>query len=184
VVSRLILRVRRLRRISGTTVTVPSRFRFVSLSAHEPFLRPAMFDVRLDRCRRYVRKLHAAEERDRCLIRPSASVNDFLSFDLVVRDHQLCSIGDGQILNDNPVRAGLRRLPKSKSVLRLLLVRCLRGFGLVQTGSRPGIGSSRSCSDGLARHGQSIGRLSESQWWRVGSCRCGSKRVNDGTRNP
>src|ERR1700730_856833 len=53
--------------------------------------------------------------------------------DLVVSDHELRSIGDGQILNDDPFAPGYGAFPKSKSVLRLLLVRCLRRFGLVQT---------------------------------------------------
>jgi hypothetical protein len=61
----------------GTTVTVPSGSGlFARLTSRSP---KGDVDLRLDRCCRYVRELHAAEERDQMLIRPSASVNDFLS---------------------------------------------------------------------------------------------------------
>src|SRR5438477_11796254 len=101
VVSRLICAFEGLRRTSGTTVTVPSRFRTVRsrLTSRSSARRCLMYAliVAVVTCESFILPKYAT----RCLIRPSASVNDFL-VDLVIGFHELRSVGDTQILNDDP----------------------------------------------------------------------------------
>jgi hypothetical protein len=92
-----------------------------------------MLDVRLDRRRCHLRKFHAAEVRDEMLDPPKRVSQRLSLVDLIIRFHELRSIGDRQILNDDAFTPSDGAFSKTKSVLRLLLVRCFGGLYLAQT---------------------------------------------------
>src|ERR1700752_1794716 len=92
-----------------------------------------MLDVRLDRRGGHLRKLHDAEVRNE-MLDPTKRIGQRLSLvDLIIRFDKLRSVGNAQILDDYPFTSSDGAFPKTKGVLRLLLVRCLRRLSLVQT---------------------------------------------------
>jgi hypothetical protein len=76
-----------------------------------------MLDVRPDRRGGYLRKLHGAEVRDE-MLDPSKRIGQRLSLvDLIVRFDKLRSIGNAQILDDDPFTPSDGAFSKTKGVL-------------------------------------------------------------------